>query len=182
MPPESHSTAQAEQLDNLCDAILQRLRLLRRAESIVDLSHALGDTAAATSAACDHLLRAGLVSVCTIAQKDGDAPVWHARGYYLPEALESGPLTDTHGPIAGTLADMSPDAGTTLAAPRRSFGIHNNPGLLTDIAEAAAVNLCVRQDLERQGASADVLAALTAAATALSGLLLADLRKRQVLA
>lgn len=159
MPPESHSTAPAEQLDTLCDAILQRLRLLRVPQSIVDLSNALAETAADVCAACERLRVAGLVDVSTIERKDGDAPIALARGYSVPQC-----------------------AGTTPAAPRRYSGIHNNPGLLTDIAEAAAVNLCVRQDLERQGASADVLAALTAAATALSGVLLADLRKRQVLA
>lgn len=175
MPPETHSTAQAEQLDILCDAILQRLRFVREAQTLVQLADAHNETVAITEAACERLLRAGLVESGTVPQKHGDAPIWYARGYWAPE-ISTGPLTDTHGPVAG---DVGPQAS---AAPRRYFELTRNPGLITDIAEAAAVNLCVRQDLERQGASADVLAALTAAATALSGLLLADLRKRQVLA
>lgn len=129
MPHETHSTAPAEQLDNLW------------------------------------MLHTGTFGI-------RDDPLNYFRAYWLPEDLAS--VAFIGQPAA---AEPAPQA-----APKRHFELTRNPGLITDIAEAAAVNLIVRQDLERQGAPADVLAALTAAATALSGLLLADLRKRQVLA
>lgn len=176
MPPETHSTAQAEQLDNLCDAILQRLRFLREAQTLVQLADALDAQIGSTEDACERLVRADLLRAGTVGFRQGGNPLNYFRAYWLPE--DECKVAFIGQPKASPPC-ATPHAPAPEPCPKRYFELTRNPA---DIAEAAAVNLCVRQDLERQGASADVLAALTAAATALSGLLLADLRKRQVLA
>lgn len=161
--PETRSTAQAEQLDILCDQIVARLKFVGEAQTITDLADALNASAVEVHAATDRLVQAKHICCGNIAVKQGDAPTYSAKGFWHPQ-----------WPAVSVLGKVE--------APTQSRTTPKYSGLRDDISECAAMALCLRRDLELAGVADEVLDTLQRAATGLSRLLLADIRRRGVLA
>lgn len=164
---ETRSTAPAEQLDILCDQILARLAFVAEAQTITQIADALNATAVEVHEATDRLVRSNHIRCGNIAVKQGDAPTFSAKGFWHPQAL---PVS-----VLGKVSE-EPAAAPARTTPKYS------PGLRADISEAAAMALCLRRDLELAGEADEVLSDLQRAAAGLSRLLLADIRRRGVLA
>lgn len=162
----TRSTTPTEDLDRACDLTLARLQLLRQPQSILQLSDAIDLPAALVDEALQRLVDSRTVLVSTGYVRDRENPhfvkLFRAAG--VPEP-------------APAAQAVPPPAGGDSPAPARP---RYSNGLRLDIAEGAAMAMCLREDLRMAGASDDVLHALDTAARALSRILRAELSRREV--